>query len=148
MRRGSWWTGPWRPSRASQHNDGGWDYGYVGSAADRTAPSGVDLTGAALGALCTAGARADDPAVRQGVAFLRSRLITTGGAAASEGGFDTQSPYGPPPPTPTPRASRSRASTRAGSIPQGERVHLRRDGLTPIDFLRSLRTPSGAFKHD
>jgi hypothetical protein len=66
--------------RTSQHTDGGWSYQAVQDDGDRATPSDVDVTGAALSALCTTGATTADPAVALGVAFLESRFLPETGA--------------------------------------------------------------------
>lgn len=66
--------------RANQHDDGGWTFQQVLDDEDRAAPGDIDMTGASLSALCTAGATTADPAVAAGIAFLAAKLNATTGA--------------------------------------------------------------------
>lgn len=70
---------------AAQHDDGG--YGYVTAESTPAAPDGpsplaapsdVDLTGAAIAALCGAGRTIADPPVADAVAFLASKRLPSG----------------------------------------------------------------------
>lgn len=71
--------------RRNQHDDGGWTFGTATSPAARALPGDPDMTGAALAALCEAGASAYDPDVAEGVEFLNSRLEESGAIEAPFG---------------------------------------------------------------
>lgn len=62
--------------RASQLADGGWGWSVSQATAD------TDMTGAAIAALCAAGATADDPAIEAALGLLRERQDESGGFAA------------------------------------------------------------------
>ena len=123
--------------RANQHTDGGWDFPYAATDADRSGPSSVDLTGAALAALCESGADQNDGDVRDGVDFLRSKLIASGGAAGSEGGFETG--FGADADSTGWAVSGLNA---CGIDPQGP-AFQGDGGLTPVDYLISLQETAG-----
>ena len=66
--------------RRNQHDDGGWNFPAALTPAARAEASDPEMTGAAIAALCEAGAPAYDPDVAAGLGFLRARLIdATGG---------------------------------------------------------------------
>jgi hypothetical protein len=124
--------------RSSQHTDGGWDFPYVSGDADRAGASSIDLTGAALAALCESGADSRDADVREGVAFLKGKLIATGGTAGSEGGFETG--FG------ADADSTGWAVTGLNACaidPQGPDFQGA-NGQTPVDYLISLQVTAGA----
>ena len=125
--------------RANQHSDGGWDFPFVPTAADRAATSGTDMTGAALAALCESGAGVNDPDVREGVGFLKAKVIATGGVAGSEGGFDTA--FGGADANSTGWAVTG--LNACGIDPQGPDFQSN-SGRTPVDFLISLQETTGA----
>ncbi|HEX5147252.1 MAG TPA: prenyltransferase/squalene oxidase repeat-containing protein, partial [Conexibacter sp.] len=126
--------------RANRHDDGGWTYTPVTSPADAAAPSDVDMTGAAIGALCTAGATPDDPYVAGGIAFLRGKLISATGAFDAMFGANTDS-----------NAWAIDGLTACGVDPQSP-AWTTADGRTPVDYLLSLQRASGpgagSFKYD
>jgi hypothetical protein len=115
--------------RGAQAPDGGWAFSAAASSGD------VDMTGAAIGALCAGGATPDDAHVAEGLDFLK--------AAQNEGngGFDSGF-FGP------------NADTTAWVVdglrecaidPQGPRWTTS-TGKTPLDFLVSLQRDDGAFR--
>ncbi|MDO8189573.1 choice-of-anchor D domain-containing protein, partial [Conexibacter sp. CPCC 205706] len=63
---------------ANQHDDGGWTSYPSPDPVTQARASDIDSTGAALGALCAAGRPASDPAVADGIAFLRARRAPSG----------------------------------------------------------------------
>ncbi len=129
--------------RANQHTDGGWDFPYVASASDRSAPSSIDMTGAALAALCENGANTTDGDVREGIDFLESRLITTAGAANSEGAFDAGYSFSPGPDADADSTGWAVSGLNAcGVNPQGS-AFQGASGRTPVDFLISLQVTGG-----
>jgi hypothetical protein len=71
--------------RRNQHDDGGWTFGTATTPAARALPGDPDMTGAALAALCEAGAGAYDPDVAEGVEFLNTRLEESGAIEAPFG---------------------------------------------------------------
>ena len=109
----------------------------MSTAADRAGTSSIDMTGAAVAALCESGATAGDADVREGVDFLKSRLITTGGVAASEGGFETG--FGADADSTGWAVSGLNA---CGIDPQGSGFQSD-GGLTPVDYLISLQETAG-----
>jgi hypothetical protein len=128
--------------RANQHSDGGWDYPYVATDADRGAASSTDMTGAAIAALCRSGAGANDPDVRKGVDFLKGVQIQTGGPAGSEGAFAF---FGGGDADSTGWAVSG--LNACGIDPQGAQFTTDANGLTPIDFLRSLQENGAGANH-
>jgi hypothetical protein len=66
--------------RQRQHDDGGWTFSAATDAATKAEPSEPDMTGAAIAALCEAGAPIYDPAVAPGLAYLQSQLVNATGA--------------------------------------------------------------------
>lgn len=65
------------PVRAAQAPDGGWAFTQVAAEGD------MDMTGAAVGALCAAGVSPDDPAIARGLAYMRARQDPATGAFPS-----------------------------------------------------------------
>jgi hypothetical protein len=116
--------------RGDQHFDGGWS-------ANRRAEgeaSNPDTTAVAVGALCTAGVPAYDPAVIAGLAFLHGLLVDTSGAIEHpENGLDLDT-----------TAWTVNALNACGIDPQSS-DWTAADGKTPIDFLLSLQLESGGF---
>jgi hypothetical protein len=116
--------------RADQHPDGGW------SAVPRSAgePSNPDATATAVGALCTAGAPPYDPAVVDGLAYLRGLVAETTGAVEHP-------EYGPNLDTTAWTVS---ALNACGIDPQSS-AWTTGDDKTPIDHLLALQLPEGGF---
>jgi hypothetical protein len=123
--------------RRNQHDDGGWTYSAAVTEAAQANPSEEDMTGAAIAALCEAGAPAYDPAVSAGVDFLRSRLIDASGGIEYIFGF---------PVADTPNADTNAwvvsGLNACGIDPQSE-AWTTSAGKTPVDYLLSLQVPSG-----
>jgi hypothetical protein len=114
---------------AGQASDGGWSYGTGADSGD------VDMTGAGIAALCSAGATSADPDVAAGLAFLKTAQNE------ANGGFDS-SFFG------------SNADTTAWAV-NGLRTcgidpqspdWTTAAGKTPLDFLASLQRDDGAFR--
>lgn len=116
--------------RGDQHPDGGWS-------ANRRAEgeaSNPDVTAVAVAALCTAGVPAYDPAVVEGLAFLRALLVDDSGAIEHpENGLDLDT-----------TAWTVNALNACGIDPQSS-AWTSAEGRTPIDFLLSLQLDSGGF---
>jgi hypothetical protein len=116
--------------RANQQPDGGW------SAVPRSAgePSNPDVTAVAVGALCTAGAPAYDPAVAEGLAYLRGLVAEATGAVEHP-------EYGPDLDTTAWTVS---ALNACGIDPQSS-AWTTGDGKTPVDHLLALQLEAGGF---
>ena len=114
--------------RGQQHIDGGWNFGRVATDAQRAAAGSVDMTGAALAALCETGAGANDPDVRAGLSFLEGRQDPATGAF---GNVDST-------------GWAVSGLNACGIDPQGGRFTTAA-GLTPADFLLSQQDAGGAF---
>lgn len=125
---------------SNQHDDGGWTFSRVTSAPARAGKSDIDMTGAALAALCDAGAGAADPVVERGVAFLASKLAADGSFASSytsSGNTDSA-------------AWATSGLNACGIDPNGPRF-TSGAGKTPIDFLLGVQfkdgPDAGAFRY-
>jgi len=113
--------------RRNQNEDGGWRF----TAGSPGAHSEVEISGAALAALCTTGATSADPAVARGIAFLESQYDPDAGA------FET--PFGP------------NADTNAWAVDGLKTCGVDTDaapwttalGSSPEDYLLSLQRKSG-----
>lgn len=127
--------------RAEQLPDGGWH--WRSSDGERPLPATVtadtDMTAAAVGALCAAGADpATDPAIQRGLALIKSRQ------AGGSGGFSTSpDPNGVNTST---TAWVSSAFNRCGIDPQGGEWTTTA-GKTPFDFLVSMQNGNGSFRY-
>ena len=113
---------------ASQANDDG-GFNFAGKGAG----SGIDDTGAALQALVAAGRRGT-PTVRRAARFLVKRQNPDGGFALQPGG---------------PSNAQSTAWAIQGLVAAGrDPDRVRRNGArSPVAYLRSLITPSGAVRY-
>ncbi|MFJ7417545.1 hypothetical protein ACIQXD_02885 [Streptomyces uncialis] len=123
--------------RANQHNDGGWNYSKAeGNPAQLGAASDIDMTGASMAALCSAGVPATDPDIVQAKAFLKSKLVSTSGAFNAMYGVNTNS-----------NGWAVSGLNACGINPQtGD--FLTPPGRTPIDFLIAQQfNPGGGFKY-
>ena len=108
--------------RAAQTADGGWNFPEAASSGS------VDMTGAAIAALCASGSPAADPDVREGLAFLKGRQSTT-----TAGWANTDS------------AGWAVSGLRACGIdPEG--TQWRESARSPLDYLIAQQLPSGAFR--
>lgn len=117
--------------RANQHQDGGWNYGAVTSPEDFRTPSDIDVTGAAIAALCEAGATQKDPAVWAGIRWLRFKLDSATGAFNAQFGPNTDS-----------NAWAVSGLNACGIDPQ-EPTWTTPEGKTPVDFLVAQQRTSG-----
>jgi len=66
--------------RKSQHDDGGWTYSAAATPVDKAEASEPDMTGAAIAALCEAGAPPYDPSVAAALTYLQGLLVDSTGA--------------------------------------------------------------------
>lgn len=108
--------------RAAQTADGGWGF------AEGATEGSVDMTGAAIAALCAAGSHAGDPDVSDGLRFLKSRQspITAGWGNTDGTGWAV-------------------SGLRACRLdPEGP--EWRAAGRSPLDYLIAQQLPSGGFK--
>lgn len=123
--------------RANQHNDGGWNYskaegdpGQLGSAGD------VDMTGAAMAALCVSGVPNTDADIVQAKAFLKSKLVPGSGAFNAMFGVNTDS------------NGWAVSGLNACDINPQTGDFLTSAGKTPVDFLIAQQfNPGGGFKY-
>jgi hypothetical protein len=117
--------------RQSQHGDGGWTYSALATPAAKAEPSEPDMTGAAIAALCEAGAPAYDPAVGSALAYLKGLLVDSTGAIHYAFGDNSDA-----------TAWAVSGLTACGVDPQSA-AWTTPSGKTPIDHLLSLQVPSG-----
>ncbi|MFJ4790312.1 hypothetical protein [Streptomyces sp. NPDC088794] len=123
--------------RANQHNDGGWNYSKAeGNPTQLAATSDIDMTGAAMAALCTSGVPNTDTDIVQAKAFLKSKLIASSGAFNAMFGVNTDS-----------NGWAVSGLNACGINPQtGD--FLTSMGKTPVDFLIAQQfNPGGGFKY-
>ncbi|MGW1786663.1 hypothetical protein ACWCQQ_47560 [Streptomyces sp. NPDC002143] len=123
--------------RANQHNDGGWNYSRAeGNATQLAAASDIDMTGAAMAALCVSGVPNTDTDLVQAKAFLKSKLVASSGAFNALFGVNTDS-----------NGWAVSGLNACGINPQtGD--FLTSQGKTPVDFLIAQQfNPGGGFKY-
>ncbi|MEV7326142.1 hypothetical protein [Streptomyces sp. NPDC093970] len=123
--------------RANQHNDGGWNYGKAeGNATQQAATSDIDMTGAAMAALCVSGVPNTDTDIVQAKAFLKSKLVASSGAFNAMFGVNTDS-----------NGWAVSGLNACGINPQtGD--FLTTQGKTPVDFLIAQQfNPGGGFRY-
>ncbi|MFJ3785127.1 hypothetical protein [Streptomyces sp. NPDC090093] len=123
--------------RANQHNDGGWTYQKVeGDPTALNTASDIDMTGAAMAALCTSGVPNTDTDVVQAKNFLRGKLVSSSGAFNSLYGVNTSS-----------NGWAVSGLNACGINPQSADFTTV-PGKTPIDFLLANQyNPGGGFKY-
>lgn len=117
--------------RKSQHDDGGWTYSGATGDAAKAEPSEPDMTGAAISALCEAGAPAYDPSVAPALAYLQGLLVDATGAIHYAFGDNSDA-----------TAWAVSGLSACGIDPQAP-AWTTPSGKTPIDHLLSLQVPSG-----
>jgi hypothetical protein len=117
--------------RKSQHDDGGWTYSALATTAAKEEPSEPDMTGAAIAALCEAGAPPYDPSVGPALAYLQGLLVDSTGAIHYAYGDNADA-----------TAWAVSGLTACGIDPQSS-DWTTPSGKTPIDHLLSLQVPSG-----
>ena len=123
--------------RANQHNDGGWNYSKAeGNPTQLAATSDIDMTGAAMAALCVSGVPNTDTDIVQAKAFLKSKLVAASGAFNALFGVNTDS-----------NGWAVSGLNACGINPQtGD--FLTSMGKTPVDFLIAQQfNPGGGFKY-
>jgi hypothetical protein len=117
--------------RRRQHDDGGWTFSASTTPAAMAEPSEPDMTGAAIAALCEAGAPAYDSAVTPALAYLKSLLVNTTGAFHYAFGDNADA-----------TAWAVSGLTACGIDPQSA-AWTTAAGKTPVDHLLSLQVPTG-----
>ncbi|ANW17074.1 hypothetical protein I3J09_01925 [Streptomyces clavuligerus] len=123
--------------RANQHNDGGWNFSKAeGDPAQLGAPSDIDMTGAAMAALCSSGVPATDPDIVQARTFLKNKMVAASGGFNSMFGANVNS-----------NGWAVSGLNACGINPQtGDFVST--FGRTPVDFLIGLQfQPAGGFRY-
>ncbi|MEU6164490.1 hypothetical protein [Streptomyces tanashiensis] len=123
--------------RANQHNDGGWTYQKVeGNPTGLNAASDIDMTGAAMAALCVSGVPNTDTDVVQAKNFLKGKLVSGSGAFNSLYGVNTSS------------NGWGVAGLNACGINPQSAEFTTINGKTPVDFLIANQyNPAGGFKY-
>lgn len=122
--------------RRNQHDDGGWTFTAALTPAAQGEPSEEDMTGAAVAALCEAGAPAYDPDVAAALSFLRGRLNDATGGIEYLWGFPAGSPNADT------NAWVVSGLTACGIDAQSPEWTTS-TGKTPVDYLLSLQIQSG-----
>ncbi|MER6200366.1 prenyltransferase/squalene oxidase repeat-containing protein [Streptomyces sp. NPDC001586] len=122
--------------RANQHNDGGWTFSKAeGNPTALAAAGDVDMTGAAMAALCVSGVPNTDADVVQAKNFLKGRLATTGAFNSMYGVNTSSNGWGV-------------AGLNACGINPQTGDFLTASNKTPIDFLLANQyNPGGGFKY-
>ncbi|MEV8451651.1 hypothetical protein AB0467_06135 [Streptomyces sp. NPDC052095] len=123
--------------RANQHDDGGWNFGKAeGNPAQLAAEGDVDMTGAAMAALCVSGVPATDPDVVEARAFLKNKLVVNTGAFDAMYGVNTDS------------NGWAVSGLNACGINAQTGDFLTSKGKTPVDFLIGQQfNPGGGFRY-
>ncbi len=117
--------------RKSQHDDGGWTYSAAATPVAKEEASEPDMTGAALAALCEAGAPPYDPSVAPALAYLQGLLVDSTGAIHYAFGDNSDA-----------TAWAVSGLTACGVDPQSA-AWTTPSGKTPVDHLLSLQVPAG-----
>jgi hypothetical protein len=117
--------------RLRQHDDGGWTFSAAADPASKAEPSEPDMTGAAIAALCEAGAPAYDPAIAAALAYLKGLLVDATGAFHYAFGDNADA-----------TAWAVSGLNACGIDPQSSEWRTAA-GKTPIDHLLSLQVQSG-----
>jgi len=117
--------------RQRQHDDGGWTFSAATDPGTKAEPSEPDMTGAAIAALCEAGAPPYDPAVAPALAYLQSLLVEATGAFHYAFGDNADA-----------TAWAVSGLNACGLDPQSA-TWTTAAGKTPIDHLLSLQVQSG-----
>ncbi|MFJ1648316.1 hypothetical protein [Streptomyces sp. NPDC088258] len=123
--------------RANQHSDGGWNHSKAeGNPGQLAAASDIDMTGAAMAALCVSGVPATDTDIVRAKTFLKSKLVAGSGAFNAMFGVNTDS-----------NGWAVSGLNACGINPQtGD--FLTSQGRTPVDFLIAQQfNPGGGFKY-
>jgi hypothetical protein len=117
--------------RQRQHDDGGWTFSAAMSPAAKAEPSEPDMTGAAIAALCEAGAPAYDTSVAPALAYLQGLLVNATGAFHYAFGDNADA------------TAWAVSGLNACGIDPQSTAWKTAAGKTPIDHLLSLQVPSG-----
>jgi len=126
--------------RKNQHTDGGWSYQKAeGSKTALESPAEVELTGAAMAALCGAGVSAGDPAIVAAKDYLVGQLQAE---PFGSGAFETE--FGP---NTDSNAWAVEGLNACGISPQGVEFTTAQ-GKTPLDFLVSQQLAGGGFGYE
>ncbi len=126
--------------RKNQHTDGGWTFRKAeGSKTALEEPAEVELTGAAMAALCGAGVPASDPAIAAAKGYL---LAQEKAEALGSGAFETE--FGP---NTDSNAWAVEGLDACGISPQGPEF-VTSHGKTPLDFLISQQLSGGGFRYE
>ncbi|MFJ4905096.1 hypothetical protein ACIQCR_13535 [Streptomyces sp. NPDC093249] len=123
--------------RANQHNDGGWTYQKVeGNPTGINSASDIDMTGAAMAALCASGVSGTDTDVVQAKNFLKGKLVSASGAFNSLYGVNSSS------------NGWGVAGLNACGINPQSAEFTTVSTKTPVDFLIANQfSPAGGFKY-
>jgi hypothetical protein len=115
--------------REQQDTDGGWNFAAGAKSSE------VDMTGAVVAALCTAGATPQDPALTQAFTYLHAaQSAASGGFVSSSGSLGLN----------TDTTSWVVSGLRACGIDPESWVTAQ--SKTPLDFLLSQQNPDGSFQ--
>jgi Prenyltransferase and squalene oxidase repeat len=126
--------------RKNQHSDGGWSYLKAeGSKAALESPAEVELTGAAMAALCGAGVSAHDSSIVAAENYLVAQLKAE---PLGSGAFETE--FGP---NTDSNAWAVEGLDECGISAQGAEFTTTR-GKTPLDFLISQQLADGGFGYE
>ncbi|MFJ8043575.1 hypothetical protein ACIRBX_24055 [Kitasatospora sp. NPDC096147] len=122
--------------RANQHNDGGWNFSKAaGNPTALAQGSDIDMTGAAMASLCSAGVPNTDTAIVAAKNFLKGKLIASG-AFNSMYGANTDS------------NGWAVSGLNACGIGAQSADFTFSSGKTPVDFLIAQQfKPGGGFKY-
>jgi hypothetical protein len=116
-----------RSLREQQDADGGWNFAAGAGSSD------VDMTGAALAALCAAGATPQDPALARALSYLHaSQDPATGGFVSATLSLNTDT-----------TGWVTSGLRRCGIDPVS---WVTSQGKTPLDFLLAQQNPDGSFQ--
>jgi len=126
--------------RKNQHTDGGWSFARAeGNKEALEEPAEVELTGAAIAALCGAGVPSSDPAIVAAKSYLVAELKAE---PLGSGAFETE--FGP---NTDSNAWAAEGLDACGISPQSAEFTTAR-GKTPIDFMISQQLSGGGFKYE
>jgi hypothetical protein len=117
--------------RDTVHDDGGWTFQLATTPAQKAQPSDIDMTGAAVAALCDGGVSATDPVVTGALAFLRGKLDNATGAFNAMFGANADS-----------NAWAVQGLNACGIDPQSAEWTTAA-GKTPLDYLVALQRKTG-----
>ncbi len=124
--------------KANQHTDGGWTWEKAaGNKAALEKASEVDMTGAAMAALCAGGVANTNEAIANAKKFLASKFVKASGAFETAFGVNTDS-----------TAWAVQGLKACGLDPQAAEFTGSAPGKkTPLDFLISQQVSGGGFRY-